>query len=369
MKASALTISLILILVPLAGCAGSDGEVNVDLTTEEIQDLIDDNIDDFLNNTTVTVNQENHNNNTTNSQTIVNHNNYTTIESPSSLKSKSGTMPGLTYVDNAPLGPAVLVREDRFAAAAAGNSAAGLNSANLCVGIGTDLEWNMQQWFSANEIAFTSVPAADTAEATAKFIDGQCDAMAIVSGLLAHEKKAQLDSDGSMGGVDIWVDVRYSDSPGVPFQVANSLSVIVEQGGDEMISGFVYILTQVDLIGTCPENSSNTSGCEDFSITLQLNDLEGVYLETSCSNGVSRSWSIQNYGNFQMIPGSDLLGSLSGALIGFGLDCTHTLNFYITHMTGDLPSSIDYDMHEHDLSWSDWVYSIVWETRSIEQVN
>ena len=362
MKASAFAISMILILVPLAGCAGSDGEVNIDLTTEEIQELIDDNIDDFLNNTTVTVNQENHNNNTTNSQTIVNHYNNTTIEQPSSLKSKSGAMPGLAYVDDAPMGPAVLVREDRFAAAAAGNSAAGLNSANLCVGIGTDLEWNMQQWFSANEIAFTSVPAADTAEATAKFIDGQCDAMAIVSGLLAHEKKAQLDSDGSMGGVDIWVDVRYSDSPGVPFQVANSLSVIVEQGGDEMISGFVYILTQVDLIGTCPENSSNTSGCEDFSITLQ-NDLEGVYLETSCSNGVSNSWSIQ-----YDLDGS-LLGALSEALIGFGLDCTHTLNFYITHMTEDLPSSTDYDMHEHDLSWSDWVYSIVWETRSIEQVN
>ena len=55
MKASALAISMILILVPLAGCAGSDGEVNIDLTTEEIQELIDDNIDDFLNNTTVPV--------------------------------------------------------------------------------------------------------------------------------------------------------------------------------------------------------------------------------------------------------------------------------------------------------------------------
>jgi hypothetical protein len=278
-------------------------------------------------------------------------------------------MPGLAYVDNAPMGPAVLVREDRFAAAAAGNSAAGLDSANLCVGIGTDLEWNMQQWFSTNEIAFTAVPVADAAEATAKFIDGSCDAMAIVSGLLAHEKKAQLDSDGSMNGVDIWVDVRYSDSPGVPFQVANSLSVIVEQDGDEMISGFVYILTQVDLIGTCPENSSNTSGCEDFSITLQSHDLEGVYLETSCSNGVSNSWSIQNYGDFQTIPGSSLLESLSVALIGFGLDCTHTLNFYITHMTEDLPSSTEYAIHEHALSWSDWVYSVVWESIPMEQTD
>ena len=34
MKANALALSLILILVPLAGCAGSDGEVNVEPTTE-----------------------------------------------------------------------------------------------------------------------------------------------------------------------------------------------------------------------------------------------------------------------------------------------------------------------------------------------
>ncbi len=203
MKASAFAISMILILVPLAGCAGSDGEVNIDLTTEEIQELIDDNIDDFLNNTTVTVNQENHNN-TTNSQTIVNHYNNTTIEQPSSLKSKSGAMPGLAYVDDAPMGPAVLVREDRFAAAAAGNSAAGLDSANICVGIGTTTEGNMQDWFASREIAFTSVPVADAAEATAKFIDGSCDAFTgDMSAMVA--KKWQLDTDGSMNGVDIWI--------------------------------------------------------------------------------------------------------------------------------------------------------------------
>ena len=140
MRAYALALVALMVSAPLAGCAGSDGEVNVDLTTEEIQDLIDDNIDDFLNNTTVTVNQENHNNNTTNSQTIVNHYNNTTIQQPSSLKSKSGAMPGIAYVDDAPMGPAVLVREDRYAAATAGNSATGLDGANICLGIGTDLE-------------------------------------------------------------------------------------------------------------------------------------------------------------------------------------------------------------------------------------
>jgi hypothetical protein len=62
MKASALAISMILILVPLAGCSGTDTEVTVDMDSEDLQAIIDDNRDDFLNNTTVVVFQEFHNN-------------------------------------------------------------------------------------------------------------------------------------------------------------------------------------------------------------------------------------------------------------------------------------------------------------------
>ena len=107
---------------------------------------------------------------------------------------------GMNFFD----GQGILIREDRFAAAAAGNSAAGLNEANICVGIGTTTEGNMQDWFASREIAFTSVPVADAAEATAKFIDGSCDAFTgDMSAMVA--KKWQLDTDGSMGGVDIWI--------------------------------------------------------------------------------------------------------------------------------------------------------------------
>ena len=64
MKASALAISLILMLVPLAGCSGTDTEVTVHMDSEDLQAIIDDNRDDFLNNTTVVVFQEYHNNTT-----------------------------------------------------------------------------------------------------------------------------------------------------------------------------------------------------------------------------------------------------------------------------------------------------------------
>ncbi len=107
---------------------------------------------------------------------------------------------GMNFFD----GQGILVREDAFPAATAGNSAAGLDGANICVGIGTTTEGNMVDWFSSRNIAFTSVAVADAAEATAKFIDGSCDAFTgDMSAMVA--KKWQLDGDGSMSGVDIWI--------------------------------------------------------------------------------------------------------------------------------------------------------------------
>ena len=107
---------------------------------------------------------------------------------------------GMNFFD----GQGILVRSDSYDAAVAGNSAAGLDGANICVGIGTTTEGNMVDWFSSRNIAFTSVPVADAAEATAKFIDGSCDAFTgDMSAMVA--KKWQLDGDGSMNGVDIWI--------------------------------------------------------------------------------------------------------------------------------------------------------------------
>jgi general L-amino acid transport system substrate-binding protein len=71
----------------------------------------------------------------------------------------------------------------------------------------------MVDWFSSRGISFTSVPVADAAEATAKFIDGSCDAFTgDMSAMVA--KKWQLDGDSSMCTtdannsetcVDVWI--------------------------------------------------------------------------------------------------------------------------------------------------------------------
>jgi len=111
---------------------------------------------------------------------------------------------GMNFFD----GQGILVRADAFPYGT--GSADQLNNAEICVGIGTTTEGNMQDWFSSRAIDFTSVPVADAAEATAKFQSGECDAFTgDMSAMVA--KKWQLDTDGSVVAadgtttVDIWI--------------------------------------------------------------------------------------------------------------------------------------------------------------------
>ena len=84
MKSKAILMTLAMMSAALAGCTGSDGVAEID--DETLQQLFEDNIQDFMNNTTVTVNQEIHyHNNTTTiiddgdySNSVVNEYNNTT---------------------------------------------------------------------------------------------------------------------------------------------------------------------------------------------------------------------------------------------------------------------------------------------------
>ena len=373
MKANALALSLILILVPLAGCAGSDGEVNVDLTTEEIQELIDDNIDDFLNNTTVTVNQENHNNNTTNSQSVVNHYNYTIIEQPSSLKSKSGTLQSAETSENFPIGPYLIIRGDRYDSSASENSISGLNGANICVGIGTEMESYLWSAFDSMNIDYTAVPIGDAAEATQKFRDGECDAMIVDSFAIAEQKMEQLENDSTWTdspNEGIWMAAVWEGESNAPGIVGNSASFTIEQGSDEMIVGIVYFHLHVDLIGTCTANSTD---CTNFTVSYSLTDdtdefrFQGdndLYMNSTCSYGTTFSQS-QRAGDNPWYDG-DREDRPWGYFPGQGLNCTHTLSFQLSVHTSQISW---FDSESHELSWSDWVFSAVWESRPIEQVN
>ena len=57
---------LIMMTSTLAGCTGGDPDSGGEMDSDAINDLIDANLQDFINNTTITVNQEiHHHNNTT----------------------------------------------------------------------------------------------------------------------------------------------------------------------------------------------------------------------------------------------------------------------------------------------------------------
>ena len=51
---------LIMMTSTLAGCTGGDPDSGGEMDTDAINDLIDQNLQDFINNTTITVNQEIH---------------------------------------------------------------------------------------------------------------------------------------------------------------------------------------------------------------------------------------------------------------------------------------------------------------------
>ncbi len=66
MKSKALLMALAMMTTALAGCTGTDGVTEVD--EDALNELIDANLQDFINNTTIVVNNHYHNNTTTNYQ-------------------------------------------------------------------------------------------------------------------------------------------------------------------------------------------------------------------------------------------------------------------------------------------------------------
>tara|TARA_B110001452_G_C15197351_1_gene415587 strand:+ start:440 stop:1477 length:1038 start_codon:yes stop_codon:yes gene_type:complete len=335
MRAMALLMITTILLVPLAGCVdGGDGP-QFELSPEDIEGLIDANIDDFLNNTSITLNQN------------INYHNNSSVQQPNILKSNSGSMIGNEYSSAAGGGTTVLVRESAFPSADTDNSALGISGANICVGVGTTTEGNLIDWFNSLSINFTSIGTADAAEATDKLISGECDAFAGDSYSTLAAKKATLDTDGSIDG-GTWIISRYNLSEGSPGTVGSAISIVIPQSSNEMITGIEYLFTQVTLFATC---MGNDTSCEDI-IQILSYDVLSTNMETSCSNDVLFSWSATTSINGQ-----------NPRFNGHGFDCTNTLNL---HAINQIEGVDGYDSTSHELSWSDWAYSVIWLSKSIE---
>ena len=107
---------------------------------------------------------------------------------------------GINFYD----GQGIMIRSDFITAEAAENSIYALDGANICVGIGTTSEGNLQDWSSSSGVSFTPVYVGSSSEADSEFINGGCDAISGDSSFLVA-KKWQMDNDGSLSDVDIWI--------------------------------------------------------------------------------------------------------------------------------------------------------------------
>jgi hypothetical protein len=324
--------------------------------------MIESGLQDFMNNTTVEITNNYYTNETS---TTTNNVNGSGGVSSSSLHAISGTDAGeSSFVVSYPEyhnALALLVREDAYSASAAGYSATGLNGANICVGIGTLWEAGLVDYFSAHNIAFTSVPVADSAEATAKFIDGSCDAMTGVWGNL-EEKRSQLMADDSMGGVSIWLtnsvgsvtNGTWNNSGAAGWSI---LKLTIEQDYGTS-SHLLAVHGEVTLTGTCIANCTGQSAAIHrtyvFSTEISTENLPDNY--TTSGGGIDFENTCEGMTN---------LDSWSGSFGPPGLECELDISMYASL------SSVywwEYEFtswDDYEFTWSNWSYYVLWQSTPV----
>jgi len=365
MRTTTILIALTMLTTGLAGCTGGDpdGGGNDEFDAETLQGMIEAGLQDFMNNTTVEITNNYYTNETS---TTTNNMNGSGGISSSSLHALSGTDPGESsfVVNYSEYGNelALLVRADAYPNPGTSNwanwnSASVLDGANICVAVGSIWEAGLVNWFSSRNIAFTTVPVAGLAEANAKFIDGSCDAMA---GELQYlvQRKASMDADGSMGGVDIWVTNTVGDASGgtEDYSTATAWSVLnltIEQ--DYGVSSYLLAVHgEITLTGTCIANCTNQSAVIYHAYVFSTESFASNY--TTTSGGI-------DYAN--TCEGMTYLDSWPGYFGPPGLECELDMTMFASLAMAywweyDITSFDDYEF-----AWSDWSYYVLWQSTAV----
>ena len=328
---------LLMIASALAGCTSGDpdGDGGMGIDADLLDELIQDNLQDFINNTTVTVNQDTtHYSNET-------HYTYNTYNGSSDYEIQyvaTGVDPGVSTTQGETSNHSdmvLLVRSDRYYE----NHWYSLNGANICVGIGTATEAMLQDAFSGSGIGFTSVPIADTAEGRAKLIDGSCDA--ITGSRNAIEISWDIVNGSLNGsGITTWMSNAYA-SGAAYFAIQSQFEYTITQDFGQRVD-FVGAHFEVVLTGTCVQN------CDaDDEDTIQLfvfdrNQL--TYGPGSSFYEMISTCYVEGYGDLHY-------ENYEGFLLLPGLDCSTTIHVH-AHIWGDDP--------DYEYTWSDWAYYITW---------
>ena len=374
MKTKAVLMALAMMTTALAGCtSGTDGVPEVD--EDALNELIQDNLQDFINNTTVVVNQDFHyHNNTTIDNTDNSVSNVNGSGAPigsHSYHATAGTSvpdsPTIVGFDNSG-GFALIVRSDAYShghwSGTVPIGAWDLMGVNICVEIGSTGEQILQDYFSANSMTFTSVPVADAAETTAKLIDGSCDAMTS-EGDTVHETRSSLPGNLSDDGT--WIAVVVSDSGWSGYEV---LEIVIHQepGTSTRLLGFrAQINVTGECVGNCAGNASTISevftsevwisecpSADYYNCGYNLNDPSFIPAYPFWGETVSSGLSACEFGMSKEILGV-------GPMFGAGLECEHTITTVFHFEQGNTNG----EYNGYEFSWGDWSYIAYWESSPV----
>ena len=332
---------LIMMTSTLAGCTGGDpdGGGNDEIDMDILNQLIDDNLQDFINNTTIEVTNNYYD--SENSTTINYVNGSSTMTS--TLHVVAGTYSGTTseynYTGDQIL---LLVRQGAFSQNDASGSWTGLNGANICVGVGTEIEGLLSASFSSVGIGFSSIGVSDSAEATDKLISGECDAMAGIESIIL-QKNQSINNDF---GYLVWVS-NYVTPYANQNSISNYFEIIISQE-----SGYATTLNEIyatiTLTGTCISCSGNSSD-DTITETFVISVMNPTY-----------SWFLPEYstsGNSQCEYSLEQDFNSEGLMFGPGLECEHRIVFQIDKTNFD---------NGYDYTWSDWTYYVLWAMTPVE---
>jgi len=349
---------LVLVSSALAGCTGDpDAGGNDEFDAETLQGMIESGLADFMNNTTVEITTNYYTNETS---TTTNNINGSGGISDSSMHVLAGVETGESTLgigtdsDNS---LSLLVRADAYP----GNGGVdNLDHANICVGIGTWAEGQLVDYFSARDMSFTSVPVAGNAEATAKFIDGSCDAITGQTFALQGLKEA-LDQNGSMNGVDIWiggpvgvVSSEYYDYSWLSGY--NYLNLTISQSSGEA-SYLSYVYAEITLTGACISNCTGQDDVITQTITFDLDGggISSIFFETGPEIETVSSCEYEF-----------AEGDWGGHFGPYGLECDLTLSMRaeIDLTSSWHPFNIE-NFSDYVFSWGDWTYYLLWTTSTV----
>ena len=356
-KLNAVAFTLLMIASALAGCTSGDpdgdGEMGID--ADLLDQLIQDNLQDFINNTTVTVNNENHQY-TNESHFTTNNLNASGASYSSALYTRAGSSAPYDddfYALEDDNGLEILYREDRIPYWD-GFSQLDLDGANICVSIGSEIENLTAVYFFRNGISFTSVPSADSSVSVSKFRDGSCDAIVEWASNLENIRQSIGTMPNNIG------TNTYTIFPYSGFYGYNQIDLTISQ--DEGYStALIGVSIQVKAIGNCLANCTS----DDNQITLDLNRYAWLsYLGTEDPY----YWSWGN--SISVISTCDNNMSFTSGKIGYlmfpGLACEHTI-------TTEFPIQINqyseqynnYELENYEFYWTDWTYVLHWETTPV----